>query len=110
MAKSTPFSATTRTASSAEPRAASKSFSSAGLNRLNTKSAESIFSGCGHHAGELADRDGMLPVDGVLMQLARAYEKAGKAAEARTAYKRVVDEFPDSLYVPAARTELTRLG
>lgn len=57
-----------------------------------------------------ADRDGMLPVDGVLMQLARAYEKAGKAAEARTAYKRVVDEFPDSLYVPAARTELTRLG
>lgn len=57
-----------------------------------------------------ADRDGMLPVDGVLMQLARAYEKAGKAAEARTAYKRVVDEFPDSLYVPQARTELVKLG
>jgi predicted negative regulator of RcsB-dependent stress response len=57
-----------------------------------------------------ADRDGMLPVDGVLMQLGRAYEKAGKAAEARTAYKRVVDEFPDSLYVPQARTELVKLG
>jgi hypothetical protein len=57
-----------------------------------------------------ADRDGMLPVDGVLMQLARAYQKAGKPAEARTAFKRVVDEFPDSLYVPAARTELAKLG
>jgi len=57
-----------------------------------------------------ADRDGMLPVDGVLMQLGRAYEKAGKGAEARTTYKRVVDEFPESLYVPQARQELVRLG
>ncbi|NQW03750.1 MAG: tetratricopeptide repeat protein [Acidobacteria bacterium] len=57
-----------------------------------------------------ADRDGLLPVDGVLMQLARAYKKAGKPAEARTAYKRVVDEFPNSLYVPEARQELVTLG
>lgn len=57
-----------------------------------------------------ADRDGMLPVDGVLMQLGRAYEKAGKNAEARTAYKRVVDEFPQSAYVTRARQELVRLG
>jgi predicted negative regulator of RcsB-dependent stress response len=57
-----------------------------------------------------ADRDGMLPVDGVLMQLGRAYEQAGKAAEAKTTYKRVVDEFPESTYVSQARQELTKLG
>lgn len=57
-----------------------------------------------------ADRDGALPVDGILMELARGYKKAGKTAEARTAFKRIVDEFPDSLYVPQARTELTTLG
>lgn len=57
-----------------------------------------------------ANRDGLLPLDGVLMQLARGYQKAGKSAEARTAFKRVVDEFPDSLYVPQARTELAKLG
>lgn len=57
-----------------------------------------------------ADRDGMLPVDGVLMQLGRAFEKAGKQAEARTTYKRVVDEFPDSQYVSQARQELVKLG
>ena len=57
-----------------------------------------------------ANRDGILPVDGVLMQLARGYQKAGKPADARTAFKRVVDEFPDSLYVPQARTELAKLG
>lgn len=57
-----------------------------------------------------ADRDGILPVDGVLMQLGRAYAQAGKNAEARTAYKRVVDEFPDSNYVGQARQELVNLG
>jgi predicted negative regulator of RcsB-dependent stress response len=57
-----------------------------------------------------ADRDGVLPVDGVLMQLARAYVDAGKAAEAKTAYKRVVDEFPESNYVGQARQELVKLG
>jgi TolA-binding protein len=57
-----------------------------------------------------AEREGMLPVDGVLMQLARGYQLAGKQAEARTAFKRVVDEFPDSLFAPQARTELTKLG
>ncbi len=57
-----------------------------------------------------ADRDGILPIDGILMQLANAYQRAGKPADARTAFKRVVDEFPDSLYVPQARTELVKLG
>lgn len=57
-----------------------------------------------------ADRDGLLPVDGVLMQLGRAYERAGKSAEARTAFKRVVDEFPESNYVGQARQQLVKLG
>lgn len=57
-----------------------------------------------------ADRDGPLPVDGVLMQLGRAYAQAGKAAEAKTTYKRVVDEFPESNYVGQARQEMATLG
>jgi TolA-binding protein len=43
-----------------------------------------------------AERDGMLPVDGVLMELARAYLKAGRTQEARATLKRVVDEFSQS--------------
>lgn len=57
-----------------------------------------------------AERDGALPLDGVLMQLARSYQRTGKAAEAKTTFKRVVDEFPDSLFAPQARTELAKLG
>ncbi|HKW03302.1 MAG TPA: tetratricopeptide repeat protein [Vicinamibacterales bacterium] len=57
-----------------------------------------------------ADRDGMLPVDGVLMQLAETCLKAGKTQEARAAFKRVVDEFPDSGYVAEARQQLTNIG
>ena len=57
-----------------------------------------------------AQRDGIVPVDGVLMQLAAAYQKLGKTAEARTTYKRVVDEFPDSPYVQNARQAMTLLG
>ena len=57
-----------------------------------------------------ADRDGMLPVDGVLMQLGKAYAQAGKAAEAKTTYKRVVDEFPESTFVGQARQEIVKLG
>ena len=57
-----------------------------------------------------AVRDGIVPVDGVLMQLAKAYEKIGKKSEARTTYKRVVDEFPESPYVQSARQQMTLLG
>lgn len=57
-----------------------------------------------------AERDGMLPVDGVLMQLAQTCLKAGKTQEARAAFKRVVDEFPDSNYVAEARQQLTTIG
>jgi TolA-binding protein len=52
------------------------------------------------------DRDGLLPVDGVLMQLAQAYQKAGKTQDARATYKRVADEFPQSPFAADARTQV----
>jgi TolA-binding protein len=56
-----------------------------------------------------ADRDGALPIDGILMELARTYAKAGKPQEARAAYKRVVDEFPQSAYAGDARQQLAQM-
>lgn len=46
-----------------------------------------------------------MPVDGTLMALARAYKLAGKADDAKKAFKRVADEFPTSAYAAAARRE-----
>jgi predicted negative regulator of RcsB-dependent stress response len=56
-----------------------------------------------------AQRDGVLPVDGVLMQLASACVKAGKTQEARAAYKRVTDEFPQSPYAASAKEQSAAL-
>jgi TolA-binding protein len=55
-------------------------------------------------------RDSKLPMDGVLMELARVCQKAGKTQDARAAYKRVVDEFPQSPYVQDARQQLAAIG
>jgi TolA-binding protein len=52
------------------------------------------------------DTKSTLPVDGVLMQLGRAYMKAGKKNEAAHAFTRVVEEFPQSLYAADARREM----
>jgi TolA-binding protein len=52
------------------------------------------------------DSASQLPLDGVLMQLGRAYAKAGKKEEAARAFNRVVEEFPQSLYAADARREL----
>jgi TolA-binding protein len=57
-----------------------------------------------------ADRTGVLPVDGILMQLARASLEAGRTEEARAAFRRVVDEFPASAYAAEARERLARIG
>lgn len=57
-----------------------------------------------------AMRDGVLPVDGLLMQLARASKLAGKEAEARAAFQRVLDEFPQSTYTMTAQQELAALN
>jgi TolA-binding protein len=56
-----------------------------------------------------ADRNGTLPTDGLLMELARAAQKAGKSQDARAAFKRVVDEFPDSGYAADAKAQLAAL-
>jgi len=56
------------------------------------------------------DRDGAIPADAVLMELARACLKAGKVPDARAAFKRVVDGFPESAYVAEARRRLTALN
>ena len=50
--------------------------------------------------------DTPLPVDGVLMELGRAYRLAGRSDEARAAFQRVMDEFPTSLYFTNAEREL----
>ena len=56
-----------------------------------------------------ADREGLLPVDGVLMELGRVNLKAGRTDDARAAFRRVVDEFPDSTYAIEAQQQLTAL-
>ncbi len=50
-----------------------------------------------------------LPVDAILLELARAYAAKGDAAEARKTFTRILDEHPDSQYVTDARSELDRL-
>jgi TolA-binding protein len=56
-----------------------------------------------------ADRSGPLPTDALLMEQARAAQKAGKPQDARALFKRVVDEFPDSGYVADAKAQLAAL-
>jgi TolA-binding protein len=52
------------------------------------------------------DTSAQLPLDGVLMQLGRTYVRAGKTEEAARAFTRVVEEFPESVYVADARRAL----
>ena len=53
--------------------------------------------------------DTQTPVDGILMQLGRAYLLAGRTTEAQETFTRIVDEFPNSLYQPRAQAELDKL-
>jgi hypothetical protein len=55
------------------------------------------------------DTNSNLPVDGVLMQLGRAALVAGKKEDATRAFTRVVDEFPQSLYVTEAKEKVAEL-
>jgi TolA-binding protein len=54
-------------------------------------------------------KDGPLPVDGILMQLGRAYLDAGKHADAEQTFNRLVSEFPQSPFTSDARRELDSL-
>jgi len=59
---------------------------------------------------ELSQRkDGALPVDAILMQLARTYRDAGKLNDAQQTFNRVIEEFPDSLFGADAKRELETL-
>ena len=55
------------------------------------------------------DGNSQLPIDGVLMQVGRASLVAGKTEEATRAFTRVVDEFPQSLYVSEAKEKLAEI-
>jgi TolA-binding protein len=55
------------------------------------------------------DSQSQLPLDGVLMQLGHAALQAGKKDEATRAFTRVVDEFPQSAYVPEAKEKIAEL-
>jgi TolA-binding protein len=54
-------------------------------------------------------KDGALPVDGILMQLGKAYLDAGKPTDAQQTFNRLVEEFPDSPFSGDARRELDTL-
>lgn len=57
-----------------------------------------------------AARDSVLPTDGLLMELGRASIQAGKPAEARAAFQRVIDEFPESTYVQQAQQQIAAMN
>jgi predicted negative regulator of RcsB-dependent stress response len=54
-------------------------------------------------------KDGQVPVDGVLMRLGRTYLDAGKRTEAEQTFNRLVQEFPESPFTGDARRELDQL-
>jgi TolA-binding protein len=56
-----------------------------------------------------SDTNSKLPVDGVLMQLGHAAMVAGRKDEATRAFTRVVDEFPQSMYVSDAKAKLAEI-
>lgn len=56
-----------------------------------------------------ASPGGDLPVDGILMQLGHVYDAAGKTSDARQAFKRIVDEFPQSPYAADAKREMDQI-
>lgn len=50
-----------------------------------------------------------LPVDAILIELARAYVQKGNTEEARKTFTEIVDKHPDSPYTQEARAELESL-
>ena len=57
---------------------------------------------------EVSSTDSQLPLDGLLMQLGRAYLLANRSMEAKESFARIVDEFPESSYGLVAQAELDR--
>lgn len=61
------------------------------------------------YEGLVANPTGAMPVEGVLMELARAYRGAGRVDDARKTFSRVVEEFGSSAFQAEAQRELTLL-
>jgi TolA-binding protein len=60
---------------------------------------------------EMAQRkDGPLPIDGILMQLGRAYRESGKRNEAQQTFNRIIQEFPESPFNQEAKRELDTMN
>ena len=59
--------------------------------------------------GLAAQNPAELPVDAILMELARAYVAKGNREEARKTFTQIVDQHPNSPYTPEARAELESL-
>ena len=54
-------------------------------------------------------KDGRLPVDGILMQLGRAYLSAGKRTDAEQTFTKLVADYPESAFSGDAKRELEHL-
>ena len=54
-------------------------------------------------------KDGTVPPDAMLMQLGRIYLMAGKTQEARTAFRRLLDEYPASPFAADAKRQVDQL-
>lgn len=55
------------------------------------------------------NKDGTVPPDAMLMQLGRVYLMAGKTQEARTTFRRLLDEYPASPFAADAKREVDQL-
>jgi hypothetical protein len=54
-------------------------------------------------------KDGAVPVDGVLMHLGRTYQLAGKPQDAQKTFSQLVEQHPDSPFATEAKQELDKL-
>jgi TolA-binding protein len=80
------------------------------LGLANSLSAEGKYDEAIAALKELTtDPNSQLPLDGILMQLARTATQGGKTDEATRAYNRVINEFPQSLYVTEAKQKIAEL-
>lgn len=55
------------------------------------------------------NKDGTVPPDAMLMQLGRIYLMTGKTQEARTTFRRLLDEYPASPFAADAKREVDTL-
>lgn len=82
--------------------AATASLGLAALDRAEGHTAELI----ARLQHDLANGRGPLPADVLLAELARTQEAAGQPADARTTWRRLVDEHPQSAWTAEARERL----